>query len=89
MVANVVRTTGKLERRGGRGGGNEDEEGGSEDEGEGVGARDAGRCGLCTVPLDRSGDERWRGEIGEDQTAAVTDTRRRLLCYGCERTTRG
>ena len=86
VVANVVRTTGKLVRRGGGEGGGDRDEGA--DDGE-IGEKDAGGCGLCGVPLDKTGDERWRGEIGEDLAAAVPDMRRRVLCYGCERTTRG
>ncbi|RYP73057.1 hypothetical protein DL769_004294 [Monosporascus sp. CRB-8-3] len=74
VVANVVRTTGKLSRAAGGGAGEQ----------QGVG----GGCGICGVALDKSGDERWRGEIGEemDETA---EGWRRSLCYGCERSTRG
>ncbi|CAN8097283.1 unnamed protein product [Discula destructiva] len=62
IVANVVRTTGKLERKGG-----EEEE----------------CCGLCGMTLDELGDERWKGEMGEDEEE---DGR---LCYGCTRALRG
>ena len=75
VVANGVRTTGKLGRRGGGPGGHD-----------GGGEAGAG-CGLCGVPLDRTGDERRWGEIGEDEdeTAARIGE---ALCYGCERSTR-
>lgn len=42
-------------------------------------------CGLCRMPLDEEGDERWRGELGLD-SGARTKAR---LCYGCERSTVG
>ncbi|KAI1757473.1 hypothetical protein F4782DRAFT_478700 [Xylaria castorea] len=72
VVANVVRTTGKLNRTvsGGR------------------------RCGLCGGGLDPSGDERWKGEIGEadaiissaaDDNGDARPARKSMLCYGCER----
>ncbi|KAI1374638.1 hypothetical protein F4677DRAFT_162959 [Hypoxylon crocopeplum] len=94
VVANVVRTTGKLERRApsqdnrDNGGGSE----GEEEEGNG------NLCGLCGAALDELGDERWRGEIGDE---AVVDSiegeaedansrgKKLKLCYGCERSTRG
>ncbi|KAK4226067.1 hypothetical protein QBC38DRAFT_481429 [Podospora fimiseda] len=42
-------------------------------------------CGLCSMPMDGEGDERWRGELG------TTDDKKGLgrLCYGCERSTLG
>ncbi|CAJ2506029.1 Uu.00g001590.m01.CDS01 [Anthostomella pinea] len=101
VVANVVRTTGKLARgsvaggqsRAGSGGEDEDEEGDEGDE------EKETRCGLCNVPLDAAGDERWRGEIGDDEMPATTATTaasgttgtrpRAKLCYGCERSVRG
>lgn len=63
IVANVVRTTGKLNRAG---------NGGEEE-----------CCGLCGMALDELGDERWKGEIGED--GGDEDGR---LCYGCSRAMR-
>ncbi|KAI0406595.1 hypothetical protein F4802DRAFT_595952 [Xylaria palmicola] len=94
VVANVVRTTGKLSRTlagAGAGAGNSDED--EED-----GAR---LCGLCGVRLDPRGDERWRGEIGEadavgkdgdgdsDGDVLRNGRRRNRLCYGCERSIKG
>lgn len=92
VVANVVRTTGKL-RRPGAGGRGADGGGGGEEI----------RCGLCGTSLDELGDERWRGEIGdrleeeeeagaegaEAQAEANGQGRKPKLCYGCERSTRG
>ncbi|KAK1779272.1 hypothetical protein QBC45DRAFT_326321 [Copromyces sp. CBS 386.78] len=100
IVANVARTTGKLMRLFGGGG----EEGGMV-EGEGKDASeeedkdDKERlCGLCSMPLDEFGDERWKGELGEDSyrdTVVVGDegekkmpTKQRI-CYGCERSIQG
>ncbi|RYP15229.1 hypothetical protein DL765_005868 [Monosporascus sp. GIB2] len=74
VVANVVRTTGKLSRAGASGAGEQ----------QGVG----GRCGICGVGLDKSGDDRWRGEIGEVMNG-TGEGWRESLCYGCERSTRG
>lgn len=62
IVANVVRTTAKLERP-------EDEDGES-------------CCGLCGMGLDELGDERWKGEIGDDGGEYGR------LCYGCQRAMR-
>ncbi|GAB1320810.1 Cytoplasmic tRNA 2-thiolation protein 2 [Madurella fahalii] len=42
------------------------------------------RCGLCRMPLDEAGDERWRGELGE---GIETQGDGGKLCYGCERST--
>lgn len=39
-----------------------------------------GRCGACGMPLDEQGDERWRGEIGDDAGGGGS-----RLCYGCQR----
>lgn len=64
IVANVVRTTAKLERTSGTG---------------------VDRCcGLCGMDLDTLGDQRWKGEMGDDENDG--DER---LCYGCLRTSRG
>lgn len=76
VVANVVRTTGKLNRSSGGGGGDGD---GSENNG-------SSSCGLCGLGLDEVGDERWRGELGEQKNES--DGRGRL-CYGCERSVYG
>ncbi|KAI1484512.1 hypothetical protein F5X96DRAFT_438604 [Biscogniauxia mediterranea] len=82
VVANVVRTTGKLLlRRPAEG----VEEG---DEGRGGGGGEE-RCGLCGMGLDVEGSERWRGEIGEGEEERDGDGRRKKLCYGCERSVRG
>lgn len=62
IVANVVRTTGKLERKG---------------------TAEEKCCGLCSMGLDELGDERWKGEMGEDNGEVDT------LCYGCERALHG
>ncbi|KAK3301602.1 uncharacterized protein B0T15DRAFT_317198 [Chaetomium strumarium] len=74
VVANVARTTGKLVRAG------EEARGGGEGGGE--------RCGLCGMPLDEIGDERWRGELGLGTGIKTADGQGRL-CYGCERSTAG
>ncbi|KAJ4391430.1 Cytoplasmic tRNA 2-thiolation protein 2 [Gnomoniopsis smithogilvyi] len=63
IVANVVRTTAKLERTSGK---------------------DETYCGLCGMGLDELGDQRWKGEMGEDEN----DGEERL-CYGCSRSSRG
>ncbi|KAI1212262.1 uncharacterized protein F4807DRAFT_415390 [Annulohypoxylon truncatum] len=86
VVANVVRTTGKLSRlpmpaeRGHR---------------QGAAAADSEEgtaCGLCGAGLDEQGDERWRGEIGSASSADEIEGSGRgkpRLCYGCERSVRG
>ncbi|KAK0646120.1 hypothetical protein B0T16DRAFT_510053 [Cercophora newfieldiana] len=56
-----------------------------------LGGEDAERkrgCGMCGVPLDGEGDERWRGELGIRGGDEEEKTRGKL-CYGCERSTRG
>lgn len=63
IVANVVRTTAKLNRLG--------------DQGE------EACCALCGMGLDELGDERWKGEIGDE--CQGEDGR---LCYGCLRAMR-
>ncbi|KAJ4378621.1 Cytoplasmic tRNA 2-thiolation protein 2, partial [Neurospora sp. IMI 360204] len=107
IVANVARTTGKLMRLfggGGAGGGagvNGDEgEGASRVNGEDDGSDeevddDERLCGLCSMPLDEFGDERWKGELGEYNYRDVVvggegekKTKQRV-CYGCERSIRG
>ncbi|KAI1476465.1 hypothetical protein F4774DRAFT_393042 [Daldinia eschscholtzii] len=113
VVANVVRTTGKLLRRpdgaGGDGGGDGDDShhhhhhhqagnsnstitsnGNSSGNGSG---REQTHCALCGATLDELGDERWRGEIGDEDddgdSASFGAGNRRKLCYGCQRTIRG
>lgn len=61
IVANVVRTTAKLDRLG---------------EGDAI-------CRLCGMELDEHGDQRWKGEVGDD--GGGNDGR---LCYGCQRSMR-
>ncbi|KAJ4425040.1 Cytoplasmic tRNA 2-thiolation protein 2 [Gnomoniopsis sp. IMI 355080] len=64
IVANVVRTTAKLER---------------------TSSKEEERCcGLCGMGLDTLGDQRWKGEMGDDGN----DGEERL-CYACLRTSRG
>lgn len=63
IVANVVRTTAKLDR---------------------VDAEE--RCGVCGMTLDELGDERWKGEIGDNGGGEEGSGR---SCYGCERSIRG
>ena len=82
VVANVVRTTAKLERHGH----DEDE---AADASKGEGRRSAG-CRVCGMPLDEAGNERWKGEIGrldgpEGRPRAGMDR----LCYGCDRSIHG
>ncbi|ESA43156.1 hypothetical protein NCU16624 [Neurospora crassa OR74A] len=100
IVANVARTTGKLMRLFGGAGvadGDGDEEGGGKAVGEdGSEDNDEERlCGLCSMPLDVLGDERWKGELGEDsyRDALVVDKgakrMKQRICYGCERSIRG
>jgi cytoplasmic tRNA 2-thiolation protein 2 len=62
VVANVVRTTAKLNRQ-----------------------QAAERCGVCGMPLDETGDERWRGEIGDDGEGGFHSSPNSRLCYGCQR----
>jgi cytoplasmic tRNA 2-thiolation protein 2 len=93
VVANVVRTTGKLNRsRTAHIHTNADIV--PDTEGTGL------QCGLCGVRRDPFGDERWKGEIGEADTATtigiVDDNgategagKRTGLCYGCERSVKG
>ncbi|OLN81610.1 Cytoplasmic tRNA 2-thiolation protein 2 [Colletotrichum chlorophyti] len=65
VVANVVRTSGKLARV---------------NEGDG--------CAACGMDLDKQGEARWKGEIGEDPDDERKQTAGRL-CYGCERSIYG
>lgn len=74
VVANVVRTAGKLMT--------------APDGQSAGGASGAGRCGLCGHALDQAGDERWRGELGEVRREVESESGGRL-CYGCERSVYG
>ena len=110
IVANVARTTGKLMRLFGGDAAAADADGdagkveGESDGSEGELEEDERLCGLCTMPLDEFGDERWKGELGEDSYgdsgAAVVagddggekkkgKTTKQRICYGCERSIRG
>ncbi|KAI2642759.1 hypothetical protein GGS21DRAFT_544833 [Xylaria nigripes] len=88
VVANVVRTTGKLSRT--APGGSDTQMSGGDAKEEGTGRW----CGLCGVGLDPAGDERWKGEIGETGATILgaadgDSSRRSKLCYGCERSVKG
>ncbi|KAK3401003.1 hypothetical protein B0T20DRAFT_405762 [Sordaria brevicollis] len=95
IVANVARTTGKLLRLFGGvdAEGNKDKaEEGSESESE----EEERLCGLCNMPLDEFGDERWKGELGEDsyrdglvEGEGKGEKMKQRICYGCERSVRG
>lgn len=87
VVANVVRTTGKLLRRPVDTDHSHDHEGNITSSNANNGRTN---CGLCGAPVDELGDERWRGEIGddEDENRNRAETRRKL-CYGCQRSIRG
>ncbi|KAI1129566.1 hypothetical protein F5Y10DRAFT_276632 [Nemania abortiva] len=86
VVANVVRTTGKLNRAA------PSLSGAQTDADSGVAGR---QCGLCGVGLDPLGDERWKGEIGEADALTlgaadgehgnIREGKRNRLCYGCDR----
>ncbi|KAL2018927.1 hypothetical protein VTK56DRAFT_10294 [Thermocarpiscus australiensis] len=55
-------------------------------------AEAGGKCGLCGMPLDELGDERWRGELGEKggiSGIGASWAGEGKLCYGCERSTGG
>jgi len=73
VVANVARTTGKLVRLLN----NNSNDGADHQEG----------CGMCGMPLDEQGDERWRGELGMENGHDGGEEGK--LCYGCERSIRG
>ncbi|KAI0851799.1 hypothetical protein F5Y00DRAFT_229283 [Daldinia vernicosa] len=85
VVANVVRTTGKLLRR------PVDADHDHHDYEGNITSSNATNCGLCGAPVDELGDERWRGEIGDDDDDDGNGDRagtRRKLCYGCQRSIR-
>ncbi|KAM7197857.1 Protein of unknown function (DUF2392) domain containing protein [Rhypophila sp. PSN 637] len=90
VVANVARTTGKLVRiLGGPGAaGNGEAEDGDETAANGTSEKKRERCGLCSMPLDEQGDERWRGELGDEDVHQKEGGKGRI-CYGCERSLRG
>lgn len=90
VVANVVRTTGKLNRTAPIASGTQ-----TEVESEAAAGR---QCGLCGVRLDPLGDERWKGEIGEadviassavDEHGHIQGSKKSRLCYGCDRSVKG
>ncbi|KIH89235.1 hypothetical protein SPBR_07414 [Sporothrix brasiliensis 5110] len=79
IVANVVRTTAKLERHG-----HSHNHAHDSDDGAPTG------CRVCGMPLDEAGNERWRGEIGHlDGPEGGPRLRVERLCYGCERSIHG
>ncbi|KAK8057626.1 hypothetical protein PG996_011563 [Apiospora saccharicola] len=81
VVANVVRTTGKLERSAGASA-HTHMHAGEEQEPATIRSQQK-QCGLCGIALDEAGDARWRGELGEQ--APEVEERRGKLCYGCDR----
>jgi cytoplasmic tRNA 2-thiolation protein 2 len=83
IVANVVRTTAKLERHGHDHDHNHEYDHDYED-------GTAKGCRVCGMPLDEAGNERWKGEIGH-LDGPEGDPRLRVdrLCYGCERSIHG
>ncbi|KAI1144538.1 hypothetical protein F5Y05DRAFT_418495 [Hypoxylon sp. FL0543] len=93
VVANVVRTTGKLLRRPDASNHNHDHDhdhgdnGNNAAGGNSVEGEEGKTCGLCGAALDAPGDERWRGEIGDRDDGASSS--KPGLCYGCERSVRG
>ncbi|GJN76796.1 cytoplasmic tRNA 2-thiolation protein 2 [Purpureocillium lilacinum] len=81
IVANVVRTTGKLDRTA---------------PSSSSSAPGAGLCGLCGMALDEQGDSRWAGELGDEEEEEEDDgdcipgrSPRARLCYGCKRSVNG
>ncbi|KAK8092035.1 hypothetical protein PG997_002396 [Apiospora hydei] len=85
VVANVVRTTGKLERPGGAAA--EDKKSTTTTTADDTTRSHQKQCGLCGIVLDEAGDARWRGELGEQ--APDVEERRGKLCYGCSRSVNG
>ncbi len=78
IVANVVRTTAKLERHG--------HDHAQSDQEEQDSAHSATSCSICGMPLDEAGDERWNGEIGLEELGKTLGAQ---LCYGCQRSIHG
>ncbi|KAK4091145.1 hypothetical protein Purlil1_4725 [Purpureocillium lilacinum] len=80
IVANVVRTTGKLDRTA---------------PSSSSSAPGAGLCGLCGMALDEQGDSRWAGELGDEEEEEDDGdcipgrSPRARLCYGCKRSVNG
>ncbi|KAI0104903.1 hypothetical protein F4776DRAFT_647822 [Hypoxylon sp. NC0597] len=87
VVANVVRTTGKLLRRPNTADHDHGENGNENDVPSAAGGGNI--CGLCGAALDELGDERWRGEIGDTREEADGGLEKPKLCYGCERSIHG
>ncbi|CAK7265601.1 Cytoplasmic tRNA 2-thiolation protein 2 [Sporothrix epigloea] len=75
IMANVVRTTAKLERHGK-----------DHDHDHANGDQTITGCRVCGMPLDEAGNERWKGEIGNlDGSESQPGPHSARLCYGCER----
>ncbi|KAI0841745.1 hypothetical protein F5Y06DRAFT_260355 [Hypoxylon sp. FL0890] len=88
VVANVVRTTGKLLRRPNTTDHEHGENGGYAASNGNGNSSEGNTCGLCGAALDEQGDERWRGEIG-DREEVHNGQEKPKLCYGCERSVHG
>ncbi|CAK7218835.1 Cytoplasmic tRNA 2-thiolation protein 2 [Sporothrix curviconia] len=83
IVANVVRTTAKLERH------NHSHSHGHDHDHD-HGEHTVTGCRVCGMPLDEAGNERWKGEIGHlDGPEGTPRLRVDRLCYGCERSIHG
>ncbi|KAI1801628.1 hypothetical protein F4811DRAFT_533702 [Daldinia bambusicola] len=96
VVANVVRTTGKLVRVSEGDDHHHDHHHNTERTTAAAASngteRERTHCALCGASLDELGDQRWRGEIGDDEDddeGSKGAEIRRKLCYGCQRTIRG
>ncbi|KAI1115011.1 hypothetical protein F5Y14DRAFT_142540 [Nemania sp. NC0429] len=99
VVANVVRTTGKLSREAPVAAAVRPHLDTGTGVGVGVGVVRTQQCGLCGVRLDPLGDERWKGEIGHVDANNADDSGqgmgggsgsgRARLCYGCDRSVKG
>ena len=55
-------------------------------------AEDGDCCGVCGMPSDEQGEERWKGEIGESRAgrgerSGISPSRH--LCHGCQRSIHG
>ncbi|CAK7242135.1 MAG: Cytoplasmic tRNA 2-thiolation protein 2 [Sporothrix thermara] len=87
IVANVVRTTAKLERQSSDHDHDHDH---GHDHGNGEHTSSSSGCRVCGMPLDEAGNERWKGEIGHlDGPEGIPISRVERLCYGCERSIYG
>ncbi|CAK7562522.1 MAG: Cytoplasmic tRNA 2-thiolation protein 2 [Sporothrix epigloea] len=81
IMANVVRTTAKLERH---------DHDHTHDHDHANGDNTFTGCRVCGMPLDEAGNERWKGEIGNlDGSGSHPGLDSAHLCYGCERSIRG